>query len=174
LEQGETLRSPPALRQLAAQVLQAEAIPLKGRPSMFKTILVPVDLSDLAVAAPALDAAVRMAEWSGAALRVINVQQMLPATYMDYVPSDFDAQQREWAESELKRIMQKIHLPPERISSIVRVGGVYPEILSEADEWGADLIIIGSHRPAMSTYLLGSNAKTVVRHAKCSVLVVRE
>jgi nucleotide-binding universal stress UspA family protein len=141
---------------------------------MFKTILVPVDLSDLAVAAPALDAAVRMSEWSGAALSVINVQQMLPATYMDYVPSDFDAQQREWAESELKRIMQKIHLPPERISSIVRVGGVYPEILSEADEWGADLIIIGSHRPAMSTYLLGSNAKTVVRHAKCSVLVVRE
>ena len=38
----------------------------------------------------------------------------------------------------------------------------------------ADLIVIGSHRPAMSTYLLGSNAKTIVRHAKCSVLVLRE
>ena len=39
---------------------------------------------------------------------------------------------------------------------------------------GADLIVIGSHRPAMSTYLLGSNAKTIVRHAKCSVLVLRD
>ena len=31
----------------------------------------------------------------------------------------------------------------------------------------------GSHRPVMSDYLLGSNAKTIVRHALCSVLVVR-
>ena len=141
---------------------------------MFKTILVPVDLSDLAVAAPALDAAVRMAEWTGGALRLVNVQQMLPATYMDYVPADFDAQQREWAEGELKKIAAKVRLPPERVSYAVRIGGIYPEVLAEAEEWGADLIIVGSHRPAMSTYLLGSNAKTIVRHAKCSVLVVRE
>ncbi len=140
---------------------------------MFKTILVPVDLSDLEVATPAIDAAVRMAEWSGAALRLVNVQQFLPATYMDYVPADFDAQQREWAQSELSKIVAKIPLPQERVSGIVRVGGIYPEILAEAEDWGADLIVIGSHRPAMSTYLLGSNAKTVVRHARCSVLVVR-
>lgn len=141
---------------------------------MFRTILVPVDLADLEVASPAIDAAVRMADWSGAALRLVNVQQMLPASYMDYVPPDFDAQQREWAEQELKNVRAKIKLPPERVSMVVRVGGIYPEILAEAEEWGADLIVIGSHRPAMSTYLLGSNAKTVVRHAKCSVLVVRQ
>lgn len=141
---------------------------------MYRTILVPVDLSDLDVAAPAIDAAVRLADWSGAALRLVNVQQMLPATYMDYVPPDFDSQQREWADAEMKRLRANVKLPPERISTVVRMGGIYPEILAEADEWGADLIVIGSHRPAMSTYLLGSNAKTVVRHAKCSVLVVRQ
>ena len=141
---------------------------------MFKTILVPIDLSDVEVAGPAIDAAVRMAEWSGAALRLVNVQQLLPSSYMDYVPPDFDAQQREWAESELKKVRARIDLPPERVSAAVRLGGVYPEILAEADDWGADLIVIGSHRPAMSTYLLGSNAKTVVRHARCSVLVVRQ
>lgn len=141
---------------------------------MFKTILVPIDLSDVEVAGPAIDAAVRMAEWSGAALRLVNVQQLLPSSYMDYVPPDFDAQQREWAESELKKVRARIDLPPERVSAVVRLGGVYPEILAEAEEWGADLIVIGSHRPAMSTYLLGSNAKTVVRHARCSVLVVRQ
>ncbi|MDB5569769.1 MAG: universal stress protein UspA [Hyphomicrobiales bacterium] len=140
---------------------------------MFKTILVPVDLSDLEVATPAIDAAVRMAEWSGAALRLVNVQQLLPATYMDYVPADFDAQQREWAQAELSKVTARIPLPSERVSGTVRVGGIYPEILAEAEDWGADLIVIGSHRPAMSTYLLGSNAKTVVRHARCSVLVVR-
>ena len=43
----------------------------------------------------------------------------------------------------------------------------------DAAEWRADLIVVGSHRPVMSDYLLGSNAKTIVRHAQCSVLVVR-
>ena len=37
----------------------------------------------------------------------------------------------------------------------------------------ADLIVMTSHRPAMRTYFLGSNAGHVVRYAKCSVLVVR-
>ena len=141
---------------------------------MCKSILVPIDLSDLEIAAPAIKAAVQLAEWTGAALRLINIQQILPATYMDYVPPEFDAQQREWADAEMKAVQAKVALPPERVSIVVRIGGIYPEILAEAEEWGADLIVIGSHRPAMSTYLLGSNAKTVVRHAKCSVLVVRE
>jgi nucleotide-binding universal stress UspA family protein len=141
---------------------------------MYKSILVPVDLSDLEIAAPAIKAAVQLAEWTGAKLRLINVQQILPATYMDYVPPEFDAQQREWADTEMKAVQAKVVLPSERVSIVVRIGGIYPEILAEAEEWGADLIVIGSHRPAMSTYLLGSNAKTVVRHAKCSVLVVRE
>ena len=141
---------------------------------MYKKILVPVDLSDLEIAAPAINAAVRLAEWTGAALRLVIIQQILPASYMDYVPPEFDAQQREWAEAEMKAVHAKVALPPERVSMVVRMGGIYPEILAEAEDCGADLIVIGSHRPAMSTYLLGSNAKTVVRHAKCSVLVVRK
>ncbi len=141
---------------------------------MFKTILVPVDLAEVDIAKPAIDKAIALADWSGASLRLINVQPLLPATYMDYVPSDFDEQQKEWAEKAMKELAGKVPLPAGRVSTVVRVGGVYPEILAESEDWGADLIVIGSHRPAMSTYLLGSNAKTVVRHAKCSVLVVRE
>ena len=57
---------------------------------------------------------------------------------------------------------------------MARAGGIYHELLREACQWGADLIVVGSHRPVMSDYLLGSNAKTIVRHAQCSVLVVRE
>ena len=45
--------------------------------------------------------------------------------------------------------------------------------LEEAQAIGADLIVMSSHRPAMRTYFLGSNAGHVVRYAKCSVLVVR-
>lgn len=141
---------------------------------MFKTILVPVDLAEVDVAKPAIDKAIALADWSGASIRLVNVQPLLPATYMDYVPSDFDAQQKEWAEKAMAELAHKVPLPAGRVSTVVRIGGIYPEILQEAEDFGADLIVIGSHRPAMSTYLLGSNAKTVVRHAKCSVLVVRE
>lgn len=141
---------------------------------MFRTILVAIDLAEMNVAKPALDQAAALAQQSDGVLRLINVQTLLPATFMDYVPADFDTQMKDNAEASLRKIADSVPLPPERISTVVRVGGVYPEILAEADACRADLIVIGSHRPAMSTYLLGSNAKTVVRHAKCSVLVVRE
>ena len=47
------------------------------------------------------------------------------------------------------------------------------KILERAEAISADLIIIGSRRPSISTYLLGSTAAAVVRYAKTSVLVVR-
>jgi nucleotide-binding universal stress UspA family protein len=52
-------------------------------------------------------------------------------------------------------------------------GHPYNTILDEAEKTGADLIIITSHRPGLQDYLLGSTAAKVVRHANCSVLVVR-
>jgi universal stress protein F len=72
-----------------------------------------------------------------------------------------------------EEISAGLAIPKESTSHTVRFGGIYVEILAEADDWGADLIVVGSHRPSMSTYLIGSNAKTIVRHAKCSVLVIR-
>jgi nucleotide-binding universal stress UspA family protein len=140
---------------------------------MFKKILVPVDIAETDIAEPAIAAALEQARLSNGAIRLVNVQSLLPATFMDYVPADFDRAQKERADKALSGLMAGVAVEPARISSVVRIGGVYPEILTEAEEWGADLIVIGSHRPAMSTYLIGSNAKTVVRHAKCSVLVVR-
>ncbi len=139
---------------------------------MFKKILVPVDLAEIEVSSPALAQAAELANmWSGE-LRLINIQSLMPATFMDYVPAGFDEEQRSQSEKTLAEIAMKVGVKS-HISTVVRVGGVYPEILAEAESWGADLIVIGSHRPAMSTYLIGSNAKTVVRHARCSVLVVR-
>jgi nucleotide-binding universal stress UspA family protein len=65
---------------------------------------------------------------------------------------------------------------PEGVAArrIVAAGKIYQEILRVADEVGADLIVMGSHRPELSDYLLGPNAARVVRHADCSVMVVRE
>ena len=47
-------------------------------------------------------------------------------------------------------------------------------ILDEAEAWGADLIVVGSHGYRVwERFLLGSVSQSVVSHAKCSVEVVR-
>lgn len=47
-------------------------------------------------------------------------------------------------------------------------------IVNQANEWHADLIILGSHgRSGLKRWLLGSVAESVVRHAPCSVEVAR-
>jgi universal stress protein F len=110
----------------------------------------------------------------GSELRLVNVQPVIPATFMESVPIDFDVEQAKRAKEELDEILAAVDLPAERKTAATRAGGIYHELLEEASEWDADLIVIGSHRPVMSDYLLGTNAKTIVRHAQCSVLVVRE
>ena len=57
---------------------------------------------------------------------------------------------------------------------VVRSGTIYKEILSVAKARRCDLIIVGSHRPELRDYLMGPNAAKVVRHANCSVLVIRK
>jgi nucleotide-binding universal stress UspA family protein len=142
---------------------------------MYKKILVPVDLGESDMTKIALDAALALAGRDGdAQLRLVNVQPLVPVAFADYIPPNFDEEMRVAAETDLAATAAKVALPRERVSSIVRFGAVYPEALAEAEDWGADLIVVGSHRPTMATYLLGSNAKTIVRHAKCSVLVVRQ
>jgi nucleotide-binding universal stress UspA family protein len=140
---------------------------------MYKSILVPVDLAEADLAAPAIDAAVVLANISGGSVRLAYVRSLVPITYMEFVPADFDSEQQSEAETKLAGIAAAIPLPPERVSAKVLMGSVHGEILAEADAHGADLIVIGSHEPGMLVYVIGSNASTIVRRAKCSVLVVR-
>jgi nucleotide-binding universal stress UspA family protein len=59
------------------------------------------------------------------------------------------------------------------VQHIVGHGTIYREILVRAERTKCDLIVMASHRPELQDYLLGPNAARVVRHAKCSVMVVR-
>jgi nucleotide-binding universal stress UspA family protein len=141
---------------------------------MYKRIVLAVDLAEPMPAPKGLTQAVELAKTGGGELRLVNVQPVIPATFMEYVPVDFDVEQENRAKESLDALLGGIDLPAERKSAATRAGGIYHELLQEASEWDADLIVVGSHRPVMSDYLLGSNAKTIVRHAQCSVLVVRE
>ena len=140
---------------------------------MYTQILVPIDLADTDLAKPAIETAVSMARASSGTVRLINVLPMTPVMLAEYVPPDFDVQQRQSAEDAMKIIAAECGLDSAHISGTVRQGGIYHEVLEEAKKINADLIVMSSHRPAMRTYFLGSNAGHVVRYAKCSVLVVR-
>ena len=143
---------------------------------MYKQILVPIDLATPELAKPAIQTALMMARISEGTLRLVNVLPLTPVMLAEYVPPDFEVQQRKTAEDALAIVVKEIELPPARVSWTVRQGGIYQEILEEANAVKADLIVMSSHRSqkhAVRTYFLGSNAGHVVRYAKCSVLVVR-
>lgn len=140
---------------------------------MYKTILVPVDLAEPKASEEALARAAALADVGDGTVRLIYVRPLTPVTYMEYVPPNFEADQQRETEEGLAAIAASVPLPGERVSAVVRLGSVYHEVLDEAENCGADLVVVGSHRPTMATYLLGSNATTIVRHARCSVLVVR-
>jgi nucleotide-binding universal stress UspA family protein len=53
-------------------------------------------------------------------------------------------------------------------------GDAKSKILEEAEKWGADLIVLGSHgRKGLVRFLLGSVSDAVAHHARCSVEIVR-
>ncbi|MEN3931442.1 universal stress protein [Microvirga sp. W0021] len=140
---------------------------------MFNTILVPVDLAETEASSLALERAIELAKISNGHLRLIYIRSVMPVTYMEFVPQSFDTEQQVECEQKLAEIAAKVPLPAGHVSAVVRMGSIYNEVLDEADKMKADLIVVGSHRPSMATYLLGSNASAIVRHAQASVLVIR-
>jgi nucleotide-binding universal stress UspA family protein len=141
---------------------------------MYRRILVPIDLSDVELAKPAIATALMMAKESNGSVRLINVLPVTPVMLAEYVPPDFEAQQRVSAEEAIAIVAGETGLAPDKMSTAVLQGNVDREILDEAKRMRADLIVMSSHRIGVRTYFLGSNAGHVVRYAACSVLVVRQ
>lgn len=140
---------------------------------MFKRVLVAIDLMEQALTAHAMGAAEEIANKFDSDIRLVNVQSLVPISIIDYLPNNFDKDIHLGLESEIAKIAAKCKCPQKRISTAILFGPVYQNILAEAQDWAADLIIVGSHRPGMDRFLIGSNASAVVRHAMCSVMVVR-
>ena len=77
------------------------------------------------------------------------------------------------AEERLQTMVSHFTIDPSRIKQHVRFGSVRDEVNELAKELDADVVVIGSRNPSISTHLLGSNASSVIRHANLPVLVVR-
>ena len=142
---------------------------------MFKHILLAVDLEHDKTWAKALSVSIEYAQAFGSTLHVMTV---VPDFGMSIVSTFFP---KDHEKKVLEHAVEKLHAwaaanVPEAIpiQHIVGQGTPYEEILRVAGENPIDLIVMGSHRPTMEDFLLGPNAARVVRHANCSVLVVRD
>ena len=61
-----------------------------------------------------------------------------------------------------------------KVQTAVEEGDPKSKILDHATRWGADIIVLGSHgRKGFEHFLMGSVSESVVRHAPCSVEIVR-
>jgi nucleotide-binding universal stress UspA family protein len=82
---------------------------------MFNSILVPIDLADTDLAKPAIATAATLSKtWSGA-VRLLNVLPMTPVMLAEYVPADFDTQQRQTSEEALTIVARESGIDAPRI-----------------------------------------------------------
>ena len=141
---------------------------------MYKEILLPVDLDQRSSWEHALPQAVKLCEMSGANLHVLTVVPDFGMSIVSqYFPEDFRKEAMAKVMEQLKEFVKQ-HVPGGvSVQHVLGEGSVYDVILSIAGKVNADLIVMASDSPEHHHYLLGPNASRVVRHAECSVLVVR-
>lgn len=144
---------------------------------MFHSILVPLDISESRLTHQVIPYVQANAAIDNASVHFLTVLPSLPyysslgLAYSIEAPKLAEIQQH--ALAKLDEVVKQFNLPADKVHTHAISGSPKDQILKLADSVSADLIIIASHRPDISTYLLGSNAAAVVRHATCPVLVVR-
>jgi nucleotide-binding universal stress UspA family protein len=142
---------------------------------MYRNVLVPIDLSDEHSWRKALPTAVALCQTFQARLHAIAVVPDFGLPIVgQFFPDGYEDKVRQQAAKQLKALIAE-QVPDEvPTRRIIAEGKIYQEILKAAQTIKADLIVMGSHHPELKDYLLGPNAAKVVRHADCSVMVVRE
>lgn len=140
---------------------------------MFKKVLLAVDLNEPGSWKRALPAALELCGTDKATLHVITVMPGIDPSISPYFPEDANRKMLETAAEDLRRFVKE-NVPREvKAKAIVAQGSIYRQILDAAERVDADVVVMASHKPDVTDYLLGANAAHVVRHCPRSVLVVR-
>ena len=134
---------------------------------MYDKVLVPMAL-DHGVSETTLKAAATLLNPGGkiTALHVYEAPQGSVSAYLD------EDAQREGLDRARQQLAWKT-AAHEGIASEIVKGRSYRAIVEYAEKHGIDCIIVGSHKPGLSDFFLGSTAARVVRHAPCAVHVCR-
>jgi nucleotide-binding universal stress UspA family protein len=144
---------------------------------MYKKILVPVDGS--VSSTNALERAAKLAETMGAEVTLFHVMH-IPSQVQSYSGKIIGAFSRikEGLEENANEILEKSKeiLTSQKVAFTVKSvwGEPANEIIEEGQQGGYDLIVIGNRGLGeVMGWFLGSVSQRVVRHSKCSVLLIR-
>ncbi|EOD2820906.1 TPA: universal stress protein [Providencia stuartii] len=141
---------------------------------MYKKILVPIDITEKNLANLVLPHIQYLSEEEGAHIHFLAVIPTIPFyTSMGFGFAEKADSEQDKVTNQLVDIVKDFNLPKEKFTAQVVMGTPRDEILRIADDIQADLIVIGSRRPGMSTYFLGSTASMIIQNSKISVLTVR-
>jgi nucleotide-binding universal stress UspA family protein len=115
----------------------------------------------------------------GTIVRVLSVAHLIPPTtpFFNEVAVNYEQLVIEFLDAATEiatRAADELEASGLQVESAIRQGDPRVAIVDEARDWSADLVIVGSHgRSGIERWLMGSVAEHVVRHAPCSVEVVR-
>jgi nucleotide-binding universal stress UspA family protein len=140
---------------------------------MFKKILVPIDVDYPKTAAAVYRKVATIAKLSGAEIRLVSV---MPGFGMPIVASYISDEVRKEATDRFKESLEKFIADncDEPVSSRIRTGKNWEEIIKTADKWGADLIVVyHNRRREINEVFSGSCSQRVSDNANCSVLRLR-
>lgn len=119
----------------------------------------------------------------GTVIKVLSAVELpfIPTTETWALPdsyySELERSEKEKAQLALDKALEHLRTAQGaavEIISEMHEGRAEEVILDEADRWGANLIVLGSHGyRGFRRFLLGSVSQNVASHAKCSVEIVR-
>jgi nucleotide-binding universal stress UspA family protein len=135
---------------------------------MYRNLLIPVSFEEDHKTDQALRVAAALTETEGK-VTLLHVMEQIPGYAASYLPDGY----REDARKSVEQALRDLAGDLPHAEGVVVEGRAGSEILGWAAEHAADCIVIPSHRPGSQNNLLGSTAAQVVRHAACSVHVVR-
>lgn len=145
---------------------------------MYSKILVPIDGSDTSTAG--LNEAIRLAKIHGSQLCLMHIVNEFVFDYT-FAPGPFSEDIIEVLRKGGKEILDAAEklvvaqgIRPIRVM-VESIGGVAADlILEKAQEWKADLIVMGTHgRRGIFRLALGSDAEQVLRGATVPVMLIR-
>ena len=146
---------------------------------MYSKILVPVDGSD--TSNRGLAEAIRLARLSGGRLKLLHVIDMLsfvtsPDAGLVMTPEILELikQGGQQILATARRTVEDAGLQAETVLCEGFAGRVCDFVIDEAQKWGAEVIVLGTHgRRGVGRVLVGSDAEQVVRSSPVPVLLVR-
>lgn len=135
---------------------------------MYSNLLVPIAYDEDHDGSRAVAVAQALAA-PGAKITLLHVMDEIPGYAISYLPQGYRAE----LETAIRAAMEARVADLENASHTIVEGRPGPAITDYAADHGIDCIVISSHRPGLQDYFLGSTAARVVRHAGCSVHVLR-